>query len=127
MNLKRQFLSIIVLTFLSSFVACHLPQQQHSSSAAGSSNSHYPAHWWTPVSKEGAPDWEILPQEAGPGEVILSKRHELGLLSSFYGRFNVFWNPIRSRLLEYQEIHFLAIFRIVKSWSALSESNAISH
>jgi predicted NAD-dependent protein-ADP-ribosyltransferase YbiA (DUF1768 family) len=43
----------------------------------------YPAHWWTPVPKEGAPAWEILPQEAGPGEVILSKRHELGLLSNF--------------------------------------------
>ena len=43
----------------------------------------YPAHWWTPVSDQGKPDWEILPQEAGPGEVILSKRHELGLLSNF--------------------------------------------
>ncbi|HTK81699.1 MAG TPA: NADAR family protein [Bacteroidota bacterium] len=43
----------------------------------------YPEHWWAPVSKEGAPSWEILPQEAGPGEVILSKRHELGLLSNF--------------------------------------------
>jgi hypothetical protein len=43
----------------------------------------YPAHWWTPVSKVGKPDWEILPQEAGPGEVILSKRNELGLLSNF--------------------------------------------
>jgi hypothetical protein len=43
----------------------------------------YPAHWWAPVSKEGAPAWEILPQEAGPGEVILSKRNELGLLSNF--------------------------------------------
>lgn len=28
----------------------------------------FPAHWWTPVSREGAPAWEILPQEAGPGE-----------------------------------------------------------
>src|SRR6476661_4515108 len=45
--------------------------------------SAYPAHWWAAVSKEGAPSWEILPQEAGPGEVILSKRHELGLLSNF--------------------------------------------
>jgi predicted NAD-dependent protein-ADP-ribosyltransferase YbiA (DUF1768 family) len=35
------------------------------------------------VPKEGAPAWEILPQEAGPSEVILSKRHELGLLSNF--------------------------------------------
>jgi predicted NAD-dependent protein-ADP-ribosyltransferase YbiA (DUF1768 family) len=43
----------------------------------------YPSHWWTPVPKEGSPRWEILPQEAGPGEVILSKRNELGLLSNF--------------------------------------------
>jgi predicted NAD-dependent protein-ADP-ribosyltransferase YbiA (DUF1768 family) len=43
----------------------------------------YPAHWWTPVPREGAPEWEVLPQEARPGEVIVSKRHELGLLSNF--------------------------------------------
>jgi hypothetical protein len=43
----------------------------------------YPAEWWAPVPKESAPKWEILPQEAGPGEVILSKRNELGLLSNF--------------------------------------------
>jgi hypothetical protein len=43
----------------------------------------YPAHWWTPVDDPKKPDWEILPQEAGPGEVILSKRNELGLLSNF--------------------------------------------
>jgi hypothetical protein len=43
----------------------------------------YPAHWWTAISEVGKPDWEILPQEAGPGEVILSKRNELGLLSNF--------------------------------------------
>lgn len=43
----------------------------------------YPARWWTPVIDPKKPDWEILPQEAGPGEVILSKRHELGLLSNF--------------------------------------------
>jgi predicted NAD-dependent protein-ADP-ribosyltransferase YbiA (DUF1768 family) len=54
-----------------------------SSSAPETSRTAYPAHWWTPVPKEGAPAWEILPQEAGPGEVILSKRHELGLLSNF--------------------------------------------
>lgn len=44
---------------------------------------NYPAHWWTPVPTNGAPSWEILPQAAAPGEVILSKRHELGLLSNF--------------------------------------------
>jgi predicted NAD-dependent protein-ADP-ribosyltransferase YbiA (DUF1768 family) len=43
----------------------------------------YPTHWWAAVSREGAPSWEILPQEARPGEVIVSKRHELGLLSNF--------------------------------------------
>ena len=47
------------------------------------SEPRYPAHWWTPIVDPKKPDWEILPQEAGPGEVILSKRHELGLLSNF--------------------------------------------
>jgi predicted NAD-dependent protein-ADP-ribosyltransferase YbiA (DUF1768 family) len=46
-------------------------------------DGRYPTHWWKPVDETGKPDWEILPQEAGPGEVILSKRHELGLLSNF--------------------------------------------
>jgi predicted NAD-dependent protein-ADP-ribosyltransferase YbiA (DUF1768 family) len=43
----------------------------------------YPAHWWTPVAEANKPDWEILPQAAKPGEVILSKRNELGILSNF--------------------------------------------
>ena len=46
-------------------------------------DSRYPAHWWTPINDPNKPDWEILPQEAKPGEVILSKRNELGLLSNF--------------------------------------------
>ena len=46
-------------------------------------DAKYPSRWWAPVSKEGAPSWEVLPQEAGPGQVILSKRNELGLLSNF--------------------------------------------
>jgi N-acetylneuraminic acid mutarotase/predicted NAD-dependent protein-ADP-ribosyltransferase YbiA (DUF1768 family) len=45
--------------------------------------AHWPARWWAPVPPQGAPEWEILPQAAGPGEVIVSKRHELGLLSNF--------------------------------------------
>ncbi len=45
--------------------------------------TNYPAHWWTPVPTNDAPAWEILPQAAAPGEVILSKRNELGLLSNF--------------------------------------------
>jgi ankyrin repeat protein len=47
------------------------------------SRADYPAHWWAPVSIDGVPEWEILPQAAGSGEVILSKRNELGLLSNF--------------------------------------------
>src|ERR1700761_5317178 len=43
----------------------------------------YPAHWFTPVPEANKPDWEILPQAAKPGEVILSKRNELGILSNF--------------------------------------------
>jgi len=43
----------------------------------------YPAHWWTPVPAESAASWEILPQAARQGEVILSKRNELGILSNF--------------------------------------------
>lgn len=43
----------------------------------------YPAHWWTPVEDPQKPAWEILPQAARPGEVILSKRNELGILSNF--------------------------------------------
>jgi hypothetical protein len=59
------------------------PQLTPSSPRQLSRDSRYPAHWWTPVAKEGVPSWEILPQEAGPGEVILSKHNELGLLSNF--------------------------------------------
>ena len=78
----RRVIALGVSPFL--LTACHLSQQPaHSSSEQSSSASRYPAHWWTPAPKEGAPDWEILPQEAGPGEVILSKRNELGLLSNF--------------------------------------------
>jgi predicted NAD-dependent protein-ADP-ribosyltransferase YbiA (DUF1768 family) len=43
----------------------------------------YSVHWWTPINDPLKPDWEILPQAAKPGEVILSKRNELGILSNF--------------------------------------------
>src|SRR5215475_713110 len=46
-------------------------------------NSKYPANWFEAVNDPKKPDWEILPQEAKPGEVILSKRNELGILSNF--------------------------------------------
>lgn len=72
---------LVGLTATAAFVnGCHRSQPPKAGPKPTSQN---PAHWWAPVSKEGAPDWEIMPQEAGPGEVILSKRHELGLLSNF--------------------------------------------
>jgi predicted NAD-dependent protein-ADP-ribosyltransferase YbiA (DUF1768 family) len=43
----------------------------------------YPSHWWTPVPEDQKASWEILPQVARSGEVILSKRNELGILSNF--------------------------------------------
>src|ERR1700757_3299542 len=43
----------------------------------------YPSSWWTPVPEGQKASWEILPQSAKPGEVILSKRNELGILSNF--------------------------------------------
>lgn len=43
----------------------------------------YPQDWWAPADKASAPQWEVLPQDAKAGEVILSKRNDLGLLSNF--------------------------------------------
>ena len=42
----------------------------------------YPPHWWTEIPRENIPSWEILPHEAKDGEVILSKRTELGVFSN---------------------------------------------
>ncbi len=74
--------NLIALTVATS--ACRLPQQRdRDPQALLAGRTNYPAHWWSPVSTNGAPAWEILPQAAKPGEVILSKRNELGLLSNF--------------------------------------------
>jgi predicted NAD-dependent protein-ADP-ribosyltransferase YbiA (DUF1768 family) len=43
----------------------------------------YPARWFAPIPESEKAVWEILPQAAKPGEVILSKRNELGILSNF--------------------------------------------
>lgn len=42
-----------------------------------------PRHWWSPITESDAAEWEVLPQAARTGEVILSKRNELGILSNF--------------------------------------------
>ena len=43
----------------------------------------YPKEWWIEIPASEAPSWEILPQKAKAGEVILSKRTELGVFSNF--------------------------------------------
>ena len=75
----------VAFVTLAAMVACGCRSESAPATASKpiSRDSRYPTHWWEPVAKEGAPGWEILPQEAGLGEVILSKRHELGLLSNF--------------------------------------------
>lgn len=40
-----------------------------------------PSEWWMEVND--APGWEIVPQDAGPCQVVLSKRTELGIFSNF--------------------------------------------
>ena len=47
------------------------------------SRTGFPSHWWAPIPEDQAQWWEILPQDTRPGEVILSKRHELGIFSNF--------------------------------------------
>lgn len=65
-------LTILLVTITAKSFAC-----------SGDGRKGYPTEWFAEVPKSGAPDWEILPQEAGPCEVILSKRNELGILSNF--------------------------------------------
>lgn len=48
-----------------------------------SGRSDYPKSWWVEVPREDAVSWEVLPQDARKGEVILSKRTALGIFSNF--------------------------------------------
>ena len=43
---------------------------------------HYPQEWWEKIDPSSRYSWEVLPQDAGPGEVVLSKRTELGVFSN---------------------------------------------
>jgi hypothetical protein len=77
-----------------SLAACSKPSnkaeltQQNPPKKAANSNApdwqkDFPAIWWQEVPRDQAKSWEILPQDAGFKEVILSKRNELGLISNF--------------------------------------------
>ena len=68
----RGFIRVILAFVVTALAGC-----------SASPKSQYPDRWWTPVPAAGAPAWEILPQEARSGEVILSKRNDLGILSNF--------------------------------------------
>ncbi len=70
-KLLKIFVAFVGITLLSN------------STAHADSNNSYPDAWWQPVPREEAASWEILPQDAGPGEVILSKRTALGVFSNF--------------------------------------------
>ena len=74
---------VVLLSLVTSFLVPASAVRPWQASQKIARDPHYPANWWTPISDPEKPDWEILPQEAGPGEVILSKRNELGLLSNF--------------------------------------------
>ncbi len=68
-------------------------------------NKKYPKEWF--ISFDGEKySWEILPQEAGKGEVIISKRNELKILSNFaptpfklygttYASIEGFWQSLK--------------------------------
>lgn len=43
----------------------------------------YPGYWWQKVSDAEKPSWEISPDKASSGAVVLSKRNELGAFSNF--------------------------------------------
>ncbi len=75
--------AIIVLASLFSFVT---NAQQN----PPPHNPPYPLEWWAPVDEKTAESWEVLPQRAKYGEVILSKRTELGILSNFAATSFVF-------------------------------------
>lgn len=75
-------LSLVLASWPSTIVRTS-PSAELCSSQQTTRDPRYPSHWWRAVVDPQKPAWEILPQEAAAGEVILSKRHELGLLSNF--------------------------------------------
>ncbi len=67
---------VIIILWVLVYFGCDGPVKSDPS-------TKYPSVWFELVNDPHKPDWEILPQEANAGEVILSKRNELGILSNF--------------------------------------------
>lgn len=60
------------------------PAAAQDTAALASARAAFPASWFAPLREdEKAASWEITPDKAGVGEVILSKRTELGCFSNF--------------------------------------------
>lgn len=81
------FFAVILSAFLSACSKSSKPNKPKDDSGirtqAESWQKDFPARWWQSVPRDQAQAWEILPQDAGFKEVILSKRNELGILSNF--------------------------------------------
>lgn len=63
--MKKVYISIVSLIFTTNLFAA------------------YPSHWWAKIpdsQRQGS--WEILPHEAKQGQLVLSKRNELGVFSN---------------------------------------------
>lgn len=93
MKLKSYFFVVMLLASLS--LSCSRtinsevkvvdkPKNQKISGLEYGKKNGFPEHWWL-NGDEPAKSWEILPSQADAGEVILSKRNELGLLLSNFG------------------------------------------
>ena len=72
---------LVVVTVIT--IAVEIYSKRQNLGLIGDSFSVHPPEWFAPINDPNKPDWEILPQEAKAGEVILSKRNELGILSNF--------------------------------------------
>jgi hypothetical protein len=51
--------------------------------SCSSAKNSYPTRWWKAVAEDSLLWWEIGPGAAKKGQVVLSKRNELGILSNF--------------------------------------------
>lgn len=77
-NLSQKFLTTLFVIFFSSCVHAQLGD------AGGVGADGFPNLWWKEVPADQLPGWEIPPNAAdrSKGEVILSKRNELGQFSN---------------------------------------------
>jgi predicted NAD-dependent protein-ADP-ribosyltransferase YbiA (DUF1768 family) len=80
-------------------------------------SSKYPSHWWEDINEsERQGSWEILPNEAKVGELILSKRNELKVFS------NLAHTPFVLAGIEYASIE--ALWQMMK-YPDVSDTNDI--